>query len=397
MNNSRRPQFTTFITVLSFTVLLLQSCEWITNSSVTDTKEVISLPGADSELEIGSEVTILWEISSFPSDEVKIDLYKADSLILIIHPNSPNDGYQIWKIPEDVPWGDSFRIRITDIEQGEKQVFSDGYFILYKYVNFIDEHLRTQIQNSLNLSESNITTYDLSFLEWFEGSDISDLTGIEFCTNLRVLSLKASTFSDISQLTNLKNLLNLRMIVINLDDISPIVGLTNLTLLSLKYCGLTDIRPISNLSNFISLELTGNTISDMSFLSSLKRLKYLNIKFNLTSNIDWIPALVNLQRLNLSSNQLSNIDPLATMTSIRELDLSWNTIRNIESLTNLRNISILNLAHNLVQNVTPLLDNPGIGLGDTIYLGGTNVNMNSFGVVELRNRGVRVIFSPSSS
>ncbi|MEE9574213.1 MAG: hypothetical protein V3W20_14255, partial [Candidatus Neomarinimicrobiota bacterium] len=88
MNNSMRPQFTTFITVLSFTVLLLQSCEWITNSSATDTKEVISFPGADSKLEIESEVTIIWESSSFPSDEVKIELYQNDSLSVIIHPDA---------------------------------------------------------------------------------------------------------------------------------------------------------------------------------------------------------------------------------------------------------------------------------------------------------------------
>lgn len=395
MKNSRGFQLTAFKTVISISVLLLISCELVTNSSPTSPKEVITFPGPDSKLEIGSEVTIFWESSSFPADIVKIELFQDNQLVLTIHPNSPNDGNQIWKIPVDVAWGNSFRIKISDIANDEQQVFNEGYFTLFKYVIFPDEHLHAQIQNSLNLSDAIFTTYDLSSLTWFEGTEISDLTGIEFCTNLRVLELTASSFNDIDKLSNLRNLLNLTINAVNLDEISPIVNLTNLTLLSLNYCGLTDISHLSNLTNLISLELIGNTIPNVSLLSNLKRLKYLNIQFNLVSNLNWITPLVNLRKLNLSSNQLSNIEPLETMTSIRELNLSRNTIQDIESLTNLRNISVLNLAQNLIGNAMPLLDNPGIGIGDIVYLGGNNLNRFSFVITELQNRGVTVIFSPN--
>jgi hypothetical protein len=392
MINSRGIKFTIFIIVLSLSVFFIQSCEWITKSEHDGSQELISFPEPGSKFEIGSEITILWKSSSFQSDEVTIELYQNDAVILNIHPASPNIGHFIWKIPDDASWGNSFRIRISEIRQDGDQAFSDGHFVLYKYVNFSDEHLRSQIQHTLNLSGSNITTDDLSYLEWFEGTEISDLTGIEFCTNLRVLTLSVSSFSDISPISNLTNLLNLRLSIVNINDLSPIAGLMNLTFLSLKYCGLENISNLRNLSNLVGLELTGNKISDMSFLTNLKLLKYLNIQFNLVSDIEWITTLDNLQKLNLSNNQLNDIRPLETLTKIKELDLSRNTIRNIECLSNLRNILILNLSHNLVRNLTPLLENQGIGLGDTIYLGNTNVNRFSREIVELRNRGVMVIF-----
>jgi hypothetical protein len=111
-------------------------------------------------------------------------------------------------------------------------------------------------------------------------SGITDLTGLEYCTNLEKLNIA------LNQISNL----------------SPLANLTSLTWLWAQANQITDLSPLSNLISLEHIELYNNSISDISALSNL-------------TNLNW---------LWLHANQISDLSPLVANEGISGGD--WVTV-----------------------------------------------------------------------
>ena len=113
---------------------------------------------------------------------------------------------------------------------------------------------------------------------------ISDITGLEFATNLKVLYLSKNPITDLRPLANLTTLK--RLYLWNLSpntptlDLRPLASLINLEEISLENSKVSDISPLAALTNLIELHLTNNQISDISPLAELMELRILWIKGN---------------------------------------------------------------------------------------------------------------------
>ena len=97
-------------------------------------------------------------------------------------------------------------------------------------VNIPDANLRAAIAKRLGkASGATITRAEMKALfglgAGFAG--ISDLTGLEFATNLLWLNLSGNRIPDFSALAGLTNLINLHLSSNNIADITPLAGLTN--------------------------------------------------------------------------------------------------------------------------------------------------------------------------
>jgi hypothetical protein len=176
-------------------------------------------------------------------------------------------------------------------------------------VTFSDSLLEYRIRDNLGKPMGPITRGDLAgllelYLAYLQGgsSCIYELTGIEHCTNLQVLSLDHNRVSDICLLSNLVNLEWLSLHNNWVSDISPLSGLVNLERLSLSDNQISDISPLRGLVNLEELWMSNNQISDISPLGSL----------------------VNLEVLILSDNQISDISPLGSLVNLKVLHLGVN-------------------------------------------------------------------------
>ena len=100
--------------------------------------------------------------------------------------------------------------------------------------------------------------------------NISDLTGLEYATNLETLDL--IDYSDVSDLTPLTSLTNLEILKLDAPDVSdltPLSGLTNLETLKLVgYSDVSDFTALSGLTNLETLDLD-SSVSDLTPLSGL--------------------------------------------------------------------------------------------------------------------------------
>ena len=289
-----------------------------------------------------------------------------------------------------------------------------------------DANLRAVIEDSLGkASGAPITQEEMVSLTRLEApnSNISDLAGLEFATDLTYLRLYNNLISDIAPLSGLTSLEWLHLGSNSITDVSPLSSLTNLKTLYLYATLISDISALSSLTNLEFLDLLGsrivvdNRISDISALSSLTNLKWLRISrydditdfsalsslTNLTelflsevsiTDVSPLSSLTNLSSLDLSNNSITDVSPLSSLTNLSSLDLSNNSITDVSPLSSLTNLKWLRLFNNNITDLAPLVANRGLGADDEMHVRGNPLNATSINVhvPALQAKGVSVSF-----
>ena len=186
-------------------------------------------------------------------------------------------------------------------------------------VHIPDPNLRTVIRETLGLVDDNITRQDLLQLEELDaGGDrgITNLTGLEFATNLRSLIMWGNRHIALVPIASLERLTYLDAAACDLSDVAVLSNLVSLTTLNLRSNRIVNLSPLANLHNLVSLRLSENWISNVSPLADLAQLEYLYLRKN--KIIDASP-LTNLQNLSVLDIR---INPIINLAVLEELPLS---------------------------------------------------------------------------
>lgn len=211
-----------------------------------------------------------------------------------------------------------------------------------KVVSIPDVHLAAAIRESLNLTPDDVFTthvmLDLVQL-YAQEHKITDLTGLEYATNLRELWLYNASDSINNN---------------EISDLSPLRGLKRLQYLDVEQNLISDVSALSNLKQLEFLRLRGNFITDVSPLSGLTQLKHLLLGGNSVSDIFPLSNLTRLEFLSLDGNSITDISALDNLTRLKILWLSYNKVRDITPLANLENLNILYLSGNPIVDRTPV-------------------------------------------
>ena len=183
-------------------------------------------------------------------------------------------------------------------------------------VEIPDPNLREAIRETLQLPAGQpITQQQMLRLETFnvEQAAITDLTGLEYATNLESLQ---AWFNPIS-------------------DLTPLVNLTNLIYLDITECHIVDIAPLANLIRLQSLHISSNQIVDIGPLANLTQLQEISLQHNKIEDISSLANLIQLEALWLDRNRVHDITPLSNLTKLRRLGLTWNPILDYTPLDGL--------------------------------------------------------------
>ena len=168
-------------------------------------------------------------------------------------------------------------------------------------VNIPDTKLRAAVETALGKAEGEpIAPAEMLILTELNArnADISDLTGIEFATNLTTLRLHNN----------------------HITDLSPLSSLTELSGLYLDDSDIADISPLSGLIRLDALGLGGNNISDITALVGLTYLNRLRLDRNAISDISALSGLTQLTELRLGRNSITDLSPLVANTGLGEGD-----------------------------------------------------------------------------
>ena len=217
------------------------------------------------------------------------------------------------------------------------------------------------------------------------GFPTRSVVGVQNLTGLLDLTLVespwiAGDFSDISPLSGLTSLTSLHLDARSISDIGPLSGLTSLTTLTLGGRSITDMSPLSGLTSLTYFWLRWSGITDFGALGGLTSLRELRI----TS-----ARFVSSSTIHQGSPEITDISMLSGLTSLTHLDLRRHSISDLSALGGLTSLTDLNLEGNPdLSDIQPLLDNTGLGPGDTVSLAGTVVSCAD--VAALKDKGVSV-------
>jgi hypothetical protein len=155
------------------------------------------------------------------------------------------------------------------------------------------------------------------------------------------------------------------------SDLSGLEALANLETLRLRNNAIVSIAPLAGLTNLRVLDLGENDIVSVASLSNLTQLRELYLDENMIASANAVAGLVQLRILNLAENELNSAAPFNNLTLLQQLDLEGNGI----------------------SDGTPLVNNSGLGAGDTINLLGNPLSQDTLCnvVLPLRNRGATVL------
>src|SRR3989339_641171 len=233
------------------------------------------------------------------------------------------------------------------------QLFGTGLEI----VEFNDFTLEQIVRDAIGKANGPIYNTDLesltflSSLEYANLPEMTDLTGLEYATNLEELYLP---YNNIIDLTALSNLTNLKILSLANNEVSNLSSLSGLQNLSKLYVGSNKVENVDGLLNLNSLsvfDLSYNSLSNIDALYRFENLHELYLISNGLINVDSIGDLINLEILNLDNNAIDNLSSLSNLVNLKQLYLINNKLSDISPLQNLLSLEILKLSRNGLTNI----------------------------------------------
>jgi len=238
-------------------------------------------------------------------------------------------------------------------------------------VHFDDPVLKGLVEDRLGVFDP--TPEDMrelrTVLDYWEQAGITDLTGLEYASNLEYLDVYENAISDLSPLAGLTQLQYLDVAQNQVTDLAPLAGLTRLEFLNIHGNPTGDLTALAGLLNLKTLYARQMQISDLSPLSGLCSLEYLELFKNRITSLSPLANLGHLSFLSFGLNQVSDLEPLRGLTNLTELRAPQNRITDLGALCSpdMGHLTYLNLLGNYLsdeacQGQIPVIlaHNPGL-------------------------------------
>ena len=197
-------------------------------------------------------------------------------------------------------------------------------------VNIPDSNLRQLVRETLQLPDRTpITQQEMLRLEFLDAGGergITDLTGLQYATNLWGLDLYHNPIVNIGSLAYLTKLEGFNLWGCQVVDLGPLRNLTNLRSVILGNNQISDITPLANLVQLTNLGLDNNQIRDISPIANLILLEELRLNRNTITDITPLIGLKNLKKLYLAENPIHDFSSLGELEGV-ELDLDIDLSR----------------------------------------------------------------------
>ena len=347
------------------------------NLDITVNNTVSSVSVADSPAKAGDTVTITAvgqpeQIATFDISGIAADIAMIESLTVA----GTYTGVQT--------------LSSSELADGEYDVIvtigagSESAVLIFDgpLANIPDSGLREALESTFGKEPGDsITEIELETLTTLTATNrtISDLTGLESCSNLTSLDLTGSSLSYEIYSTQIPILENRGITVtftipsdrVFIPDTNLQVQLT--TALSLNQ---NQLIPISSLNSPEFTYFRATPQNNNQKIEDLTGLEYCG----------------NLTELDLTYNNISNISILNQLTKISTLSLDSNNIADISPLDSLERLENVHLSQNQIKDIQPLISNPNIAGGDLVVL--TDNPLTNFSythlISQLTNRGVTV-------
>jgi Leucine-rich repeat (LRR) protein len=267
-----------------------------------------------------------------------------------------------------------------------------------------DAGLEAALRAALEQPEGPLLDTDLAALTtlYAEAFEIEDLSGIEFCTGVRELTLSYNAITNLSPLTGLTQLNYIYLIGNQIADLSPLLANpgfdeddyvdASYNPLSLESCSVTvpalrDKGIIVFPGLACAVEGTEAQIPDPILESVLRA------AVGLEAGPLWDTHLEALPWLSASEQGITDLTGFELAVNVSDARFAGNQIVDLTPLANLPRIKYLYLADNQIVDLAPLVANENLAQGDYLEIFGNPLSEEACTVQipALRERGVNVV------
>ncbi len=192
-------------------------------------------------------------------------------------------------------------------------------------VSFPDANLKAVVRSELGIpAPTPITDTDMETLGWLDAHDsnISNIEGLEYATNLTTLSLHENQIVDISPVTGLSSLKALELGNNHISNISAVTGLTNLWVLLLADNQIETMNLGSaNLPSLVICDIASNPLANVLLAdAALSQTSFNTIMDGGHLTYTGIAELPGVLNLDMSGVDFAGIPDLSTMYSADDLE-----------------------------------------------------------------------------
>lgn len=235
-------------------------------------------------------------------------------------------------------------------------------------VSFVDPVLEQLVRQALSQPTGDLRRTYLRGVQALnaDAAGIEDLSGLEYCVNLRQINLPQNQIDDISPLADLSLLRIVNLIGNQLTSLAPLAGSNSLEHLLINHNPVTSATPLGTCSKLTILRADDTEIRDFSAIASLPDLVALNVAQNELTDLEFVRQLGQLEELRAQQNQINALSPLVNLGALQFLMLGSNQISDLTPLVGLGSLQFVDLSSNQITDLMPLVQNPGIGAGDYI-------------------------------
>ena len=227
-----------------------------------------------------------------------------------------------------------------------------------------------------NLSVTNRTISDLSFLEGMTRLKTLDLSGCTISADLSILktlpaleelSMRGCSVSSLAFLEGAPSLKKLDLASNAIGNLGVLAGIPTLQVLNLRDNAISDLAPLSALAELTELDLGENVIPSIAPLASCTKLGSLDVSENKLTDIAAVQKLTALTSFRAEKNQIADCAPLAVCTQLKALDISNNLIPDITMLGTLTKLTEFDFSYNQATALPALPANAALVTIDGSY------------------------------
>lgn len=193
-------------------------------------------------------------------------------------------------------------------------------------VSFPDPNLEAAFRTALSKPTGPLTSTDLRSLTSFSAAsrNITNLSGLEWATNLTWLALQQNAISNLTPVSGLSELTTLNISENKMPQLTALSGLIKLEYLFIGGNQITDLSPLSPLTNLTYLSAGANWMTSLDDVGSFRKLQHFDGSQNRLTNIAGLQGLTNLTYVSVSNNRLTNIAALQNLTKLTYTSVDYN-------------------------------------------------------------------------
>ena len=160
--------------------------------------------------------------------------------------------------------------------------------------------------------------------------------------------------NDVFTTADLKNIVILNAADRDISDITGLQSCENLRRVNLSGNSISDMTPLSACAKLRSLDISRNHVKSIRACEWLEELQVLNIEHNQVSDLAVLERATQLRLLAAGSNQIASADSLPKLPLLHSVFLADNSLSTIPEFPDGCQIEVFDLRQNTISDISPL-------------------------------------------